>query len=147
MYDDEYATCARTHATLLVYPGDVDPREVTARLGIEPTRWQRRGEAGHRPGRPSWVAPLNGWFLESKAQVESKDSRRHVDWLLDRLAAKGDAIRSLQAEGCTLVMSCYWASQSGEGGPTIPPAQMRRLADLDIELWFDFYGPYDEADA
>ena len=147
MYDDEYATCARTHATLLIYPGDIDPPQVTARLGVEPTRWQRRGESGHRASRPAWVAPLNLWSLESKGNVESKDSRRHVDWLLDQLALREAAIRSLRAEDCKMAINCLWTTQSGHGGPMVPPEQMRKLADLDIELWFDFYGPYDEADA
>src|SRR6187551_337836 len=35
-------------------------------------------------------------------------------------------------------ISCYWLSQSGHGGPTIPSTQMRRLVELNIELWFDF---------
>jgi hypothetical protein len=32
-----------------------------------------------------------------------------------------------------------WDSKSGEGGPTISPVQMKRLAELGIELWFDVY--------
>lgn len=29
----------------------------------------------------------------------------------------------------------------------IPSTQMRTLAELNIEPWFDFYGPYEEDDA
>lgn len=144
MYDDGYPTCARTYATLCVYPGDVDPDAVTARLGLAPSSWQRRGEASGRPDRPPRVATLNGWFLGSRGHVDSRDSRRHVDWLLDRLEPNAEALRALQATGCRMYISCYWLSLSGHGGPTIPPPQMRRLAELDIELWFDFYGPYDD---
>lgn len=43
-------------------------------------------------------------------------------------------------------IACYWVSRSGHGGPTIPPPQMRRLADLNIELGFDFYSPYESED-
>lgn len=146
MYDDEYATCARTYATLLIYPGEIDPTAITDRLGIEPSRWQRRGEVSGRAGRPPKVATISGWFLTSKDQVDSRDSRRHIDWLLDRVASKAEAILSLQELGCKMAITCYWLSQSGHGGPTIPPAQMRRLADLNIELWFDIYGPYEEED-
>jgi hypothetical protein len=147
-YDDEYPTCYRTYATLLVYPGDTDPAVITERLGIEPSCWQRRGEVVQR--RADWppkVAPINGWFLESRGQVESRDSRRHIDWLLDRIAPKAEAVRCLQEMGCRLDISCFWSSQSGHGGPTVPPCQMKRLAEFNIELWFDFYGPHEEADA
>src|SRR4051812_35833881 len=102
MYDDDYATCAKTHATLLIYPGDIDPVVVTERLGIEPTCWQRRGEVIPRPGRPPKIAPVSGWFLKSKGEVESRDSRRHIDWLLDLVAPKADAVRSLQEIGCRM---------------------------------------------
>ena len=146
-YDDDYPTCAGTYTTLRIYPGEIDPAAVTDRLGIEPSKWQRRGEPTRHAGGPSKVAPLNGWFLESRGQVDSRDSRRHVDWLLDRVEPSAEALRSLQGAGCRMDISCFWTSRSGHGGPTIPPDQMRRLAALDIELWFDFYGPYDENDA
>ena len=118
---------------------------MTERLGIEPTKWQRRGEPIYRIGRPTNVAPINGWFLRSRGHFESKDSRRHVDWLLDHVTPKVEAIKSLQAEGCRMVISCYWVTQEGHGGPTVPPSQMGKLAELNIELWFDFYGPFEEA--
>jgi hypothetical protein len=144
--DDEDPTCAKTDATLRVDPGDIDPAVVTDRLGIEPSSWQRRGEVTERAGRPPKVAPLNGWFLESRGQVDSRDSGRHIDWLLDRVAPTAEAVRSRQEMGCRMDISCYWLSRDGHGGPTIPPTQMRRLAQLNIELWFDFYGPYEEDD-
>jgi hypothetical protein len=147
MTDDDYPTCARTYATLCVYPGEVDPAEITDRLGIEPSSWQRRGEVTERADRPPKVATINGWFLGSKGRVESRDSRRHIDWLLDRVMPRAEAVRSLREKGCQMVINCYWLSRSGHGGPMIPPAQMMRLAELDIELWFDFYGPYEEDDA
>jgi len=35
--------------------------------------------------------------------------------------------------------SCYWGSAYGHGGPEISPNTLRRIADLDATLWFDFY--------
>ena len=135
---DDYATCFETHATLRIYPGEIDPDEITERLGIAPSHWQRRGEiARDAPGKR--VAPINGWFLESEGQVDSCDSARHIDWLLDRLMEKAEALRSLRQDGCRIDIACYWLSKEGHGGPTIPPAQMKRLAELGIELWFDLY--------
>ena len=146
-YDDNYATCVRTYVTLCVYPNEIDPPTLTARLGIEPTSWQRLGEPIQRDGRPlPRIATLSGWFLLSRGQVESKDSRRHLDWLLDRIDLVADVIHALQAEGCRMNVWCYWLSQSGQGGPTVSPAQMKRLGNFDLELCFDIYGPIDEPD-
>jgi len=147
MDDDEYPSCHTTYATLCIYPGDVDPAAITDRLGIEPSNWQRRGEVTQRPGRAPKVAPLDGWFLMSRGQVESRDSRRHIDWLLDRLESRAEAVRSLREVGCRLEIACYWLARRSNGGPTLPALQMKRLAEFDIELWFDFYGPVDEDDA
>ena len=146
-YNDEYPTCAKTYATLCIYPEEIDPPIVTHHLGIEPSNWQRKGKAIELDGRPlPRVAILNSWSLTSKGQVDSRDSRRHIDWLLDQLDPKAEAIDTLQEMGCRMVISCFWASRSGHGGPMLPPTQMKRLGKLNIELWFDFYGPYDEDD-
>lgn len=89
--------------------------------------------------RPPRVAEIDGWFLTTKGRFDSRDSRRHIDWLLDQIEGKAAELRSLQAEGCRMTVSCYWAAASCGGGPMIPAEQMRRLGALDIELWFDVY--------
>ncbi len=132
----DYPTCARTYATLRIYPESLDPTEVTARLAIEPSDWQRRGESRRSGSRP---AKLHGWFLTSQGAVDSCDLRKHLDWLLARVGSRADAIRALQEEGCRMDVSCFWASRSGHGGPSVLPAQMRELARLNLELWFDVY--------
>ena len=140
MYDDMNATCLKTYATFRIYPGDLDPSSVTEQLGIEPSEWQRKGEPFRSASFATKAAELNGWFLHSKGHVDSRDSRRHVDWLLDQLVPKQDAIRSLQQAGCKMDISCYWLSAEGHGGPTLSPLQMGKLALLNIELGFDVYG-------
>ena len=132
----DYPTCKATYVTLRIYPETLDPSAVTARLGIEPSSWQRRGE-GRRPGFPP--ARLHGWFLSSEGVVDSCDVREHLDWLLARVGVKGEAIDALQAAGCRMDVSCYWLSMSGHGGPTLTPRQMGELARLNLELWFDVY--------
>jgi hypothetical protein len=136
MYDDDYGTCADTYASLLIYPVRTDPAAITGRLGIEPSMWQRK--AGPKVGS-SWPAEVDLWSFSTKNRVESRDSRRHIDWLLDTIEGKAAELRSLQMEGAWIVVSCYWLSLSGHGGPSISPGQMRRLGALNIELWFDVY--------
>lgn len=137
-YDDGYPTCAETHVVLRIYPGDLDPTTVTERLGIEPSKVQRRGVVRPIMGVPK-QAPLNGWFLDSEGHIESRDTRRHIDWLLDRVEGKAAALEALVESGARVDICCPWVSRSGHGGPCLSPAQLRRLADLGIEFWFDLY--------
>ncbi|MCU0914205.1 MAG: DUF4279 domain-containing protein [Planctomycetes bacterium] len=139
-YNDEYATCEKTYATLCIYPGERDPDEVTERLRVQPTSIQRRGE-------PFVVSSLrrcrlHAWFLCSQEYVESRDSRRHIDWILDRVEPARQALAALREGGARRYLSCYWLSAHGHGGPILSPQQMRRLADLDLECGYDIYaGP------
>lgn len=134
MYSDDYPTCEETYATLRIYPGEFDPDEVTRRLGIDPTEVQRVGERHGRTTRKT-----NGWFLRSQDRVESRDARRHIDWLLDQLEPAANALSELRASGAEVDISCYWLSASGHGGPSVSPRQTKRLSALDLDCWFDVY--------
>ena len=136
-YTDDYATCARTYATLCIYREDLDPMAVSQELGIQPTRTQRRGERSRSGRRPP--TKIGGWFLTTKDVIESRDVRRHIDWLLDQFEIRVDAVKRLRTAGCRMVVNCYWQSASGHGGPMLCPATMGRLANLGFELWFDVY--------
>ena len=138
-YDDSYGTCSCTYATLRIYHDDLDPGEVTDRLGISPSGSQRKGERNpSRPGRETRY-PISGWFLATEHEIDSLDSRRHIDWLLDHLEGKDVALRELRARGFRTDLSCCWVSKDGHGGPTLMPYQMERLARLGLEFWYDFY--------
>jgi Domain of unknown function (DUF4279) len=135
-YDDAYPTCERTYATLCIYlPDQCNPGTITNILGIKPTRIQIKGEV-HQGAVKQWPS---AWFLSSEGCIESKDVRRHVDWLIEHLASKEGIIHKLQAMGSKISISCYWLSSKGNGGPALSPITMRRLAELEIEIWFDVY--------
>lgn len=141
-YDNDYATCARTHAGLRIYHDQLDPDRVTGMLGIEPTRTQVKGQVEIRPSGREFTPPIGGWFLSTKGVVDSRDVRRHLDWILDRLVGRDEALQRLRAEGCRMDVFCYWLSAEGHGGPMLSPSIMRRLAELDLTIGFDIYGPY-----
>ena len=145
--NDEYGSCERTYAELRVYSGEMAPGDVTTILGIPPTSSIGLGE--EKPpnsiGR-SIVGKLNGWFLSSESAVESKDLRRHLDWLIFKLSPLAPRLHTLQeTPGVKISVNCVWWSAGGGGGPTLWPEQMRRLADLNLECSFDFadYGDGD----
>ncbi len=139
-YDDGYASCDRTVAKFLVYPGDVEPEAISKLMGITPTSMVRLGETVINPSNNRIrVGKLNGWFLSSEAEVQSLDLRRHLDWLLDILTPREQAIKQIQAlPNVRMTVHCIWWGKALHGGPTLWPKQMRSLAELDLECGFEF---------
>jgi hypothetical protein len=139
-YNDSYETCDQCRAALLIYSDDLIPDQISAHLGIFPTsfiqkdRWSLFGSPDH-PSR----GRINGWFLETKHEVRSKDLRRHLDYLISRMTLRVERLKSLQAHpGVRMRVNCIWGSKYGDGGPTIWPIHMKAFADMNIELTFDF---------
>lgn len=132
-YDDTYATCERTYATLCIY--EVSAEEVSMALTLEPTEIQRAGATRSVRGTDC----PDGWFLSTSATIDSKDVRRHLDCLLDLLLPHSAALAELRQQGAKMEISCYWLSVSGHGGPTVSPQQAGKLAALDLDCWFDVY--------
>lgn len=132
-YIDDYAACEETYATFQIYPSNKDPDEVTNYLGIKPSKTVLAGMAGGNR------RAINGWFLSTKGKVSSKDSRRHIDWLLDKIQHAAEQIRELKNNGARVDICCFWISATGNGGPVLSPRQMTRLSDLDLDVWWDIW--------
>jgi Domain of unknown function (DUF4279) len=136
-YDDDFATCARTYASLRVFCVDLGPDAIGHLLGFPATSSYVIGEP---VGRSDSRRKTNAWLLSTRDEVESKDLRRHIDWLLD--AIDGTELVALTRERqAHSDVFCYWASASGHGGPEFSPSQMLRLANLQLPLVLDIYGP------
>jgi len=136
--DDEYASCASTYATLRIY--DAHPHAVSEKLQLRPAAIRIKGERWEtRSGWSSTPSSVNGWFLTSKDAVQSKDVRRHLDWILDQIEPHASALMELQAAHSRMDVTCFWLSAWGHGGPTLSPSIMGRLAALELHLWFDVY--------
>ena len=142
--DDDYPTCAETYVTLRAYHDSADPTFVSSALGLEPTKEQRAGESYERRGVPCTYR-LSGWFLSSKAKVQSYDAAKHLDWLLQQLQPHQEILKALRSQGWRMDIACLWDSHSGHGGPTLSANLLQRLAALGVELWFDiyFHGAYE----
>jgi hypothetical protein len=134
-YDDSYPTCAETFATLRIFSDDFAPEEITATLDIQPTSTFRKGES-HGGGR--FQRKVNGWFYTTQQITNSRDFRRHLDLILDRLSGRSGAVKTLQAKGCQMDIMSFYVS-FGQGGPWLMPRQMRALGALDLSIWWDIY--------
>jgi len=135
-YDDMYQTCERTAAKLRVYGPTLECEQVTEYLHIQPSpsyAGRKKPDSSHPQARH--VA----WMLSSEGHVESKDLRRHLDWLLLQIEPAADGLKQLQSmDDVVANVVCVWWSAAGDGGPTLWPEQMRRLAELDLECSFEF---------
>jgi len=134
----DYPTCKKTFATLGIFHDTLEPQSVTEVLGITPTRFFRRGDT-HGHGERATPYRINTWLLSSEGSVASHDSLRHIEWLLARIEPCRAVLHELRQQSHRMDISCYWLSESGHGGPTLTPDIMRRLAELELEVWFDVY--------
>lgn len=143
-YRDDYPTCVEAYATLRIGGGAEHPDTITARLGIQPSSMRVKGHAGRWDGQ-EWrglddgpLASRSMWCLSSKGLIESRDSMRHIDYLLEAIDGKDDLLASLVREGWEIDVSVFWVSNGG-GGPMISPQTMGRLSQLNLEIGFDVY--------
>jgi len=113
-YDDDYPTCAETFSTLRIFADEVSAAEITDALGVAPTESFLKGE----PHSKGLFRKAHGWFYSTKKLSSSKDTRRHIDLILESLDGKGNAIKALHQRGCKLDIMSYWVSY-GQGGPAL----------------------------
>jgi hypothetical protein len=143
-FDDDFQSCARTYATLCIYPGIHNPDEVTKMLQLQPSRVQYKDQL--LPGHRNKIAKINGWFLGSNENVKSKDLRRHLNWLLGKIRDKEQKLLQLRLNDYEIRVLSFWESTHGNGGPILDYATMRELGNLQIDLHFDIWFNFSEAE-
>ena len=134
-FDDDYPSCEETYATLRVFSEASTAADITEALGVEPTEFFSKGDSFGGKGQ---LRSHSGWLLSTRGHVTSRDARRHLAWLLERLRAKKDALESLRNSGAELDISCYYVSM-GQGGPAMSAEQMLELGNLGLDVWWDIY--------
>ena len=146
MYDADCPACSETYATFHIVHDDLDPDAGSQQLELQPTEAIRKGDVRNPKARRPYIYKRGGWRFRTESVVQSRDIRRHVDWLLDQLEPSSAQLKRLQAEGYEMEVFCYWVCAGEHGGPRLSPSQMRRLADLGIEIGFDIYFTGDDED-
>ena len=137
MYNDDYETCSKTYVTLRIYFEKMNSHELTEHLKIVPTKFQNKGE--NSTDDLNVTIEHNGWFLSTEKNVKSNDFRRHIDYLSDILIPIKYKLKKIIRDGGKIDFSCYWLSKNGFGGPTLSCKQFSKLAELEIDLWFNIY--------
>src|SRR5262245_12586143 len=110
--------CRDTFVTLRIYSEQTSPDVMTDTLGLQPTAVRRHGEPldeDRTEQRYAW----HSWRLSSAEAVASTVCELHMDWLLDQLAPRADALHALQSQRCLTHVELYWLSAHGHWGPTL----------------------------
>lgn len=140
-YDDAFPGCESTCAELRIYSDSIGPEEMEALLGLAPTSSFEKGRVWITAMGTEKTRRFNAFFLSSKNAVASLDLRRHLDWLLAKLAGHETGLAALLAtEEVAASIDCMWwlAEEGGSGGPVLRADQLAAVADLGLELSVDF---------
>jgi len=124
-------------ASFLLSGDQLDPNEVTAATGIEPTASHRAGDVITYPRR-TLRAAAGRWWVESSLPL-SASLDAHVKELLNHLEPAWPALIAL-GEVYKAELSCLVRSYGGDRPPIGFDSQMvRRCAELSADIDVDLY--------
>jgi hypothetical protein len=126
----------RVRATFRIYHPDLEPEKLTELLEITPSIAWRRATL--------WLAQTPGFSHQGgcsqvRTVMRGNNAGAHIDWLLDQLAGKTNMIKELQNRGFMIDVVVGWHATSWNTTPALSPDLMRRLAKLNLPIWFDVY--------
>ncbi|MGB6975338.1 MAG: DUF4279 domain-containing protein [Terracidiphilus sp.] len=127
-----------SRATFRIFGDSLGLEEVTSSLGIQATSSGLKGEilSSSRLKKPLRTSI---WRLASPLNTE-QPLEDHLNWLLDVLEPKSDVVSKLAKE-FDVDFFCGFSSANGQGGFTLDPALLARLARLTVPLFLDLYPP------
>ncbi len=129
------AAIARVRASLRVFGDALEPDEVSALLGHEPTRCHRKGEKCG-PHRGS-IEPTGAWILDSR-MPERAEVEDHVESILGLLTSDTDEWASLTDRFSASVLCSLFLDQYNEGFE-LSPRLCKALASRGLVIAFDLY--------
>ena len=124
-------------ASFRAWSDELPPDVIRDALGLDEGELRPKGV--DRAGRPAPGRKAHVFRLAS-GLAPSEPLERHLSVLCDRiepLASKIDGLR----DRCDFDLFCGFGSLNGQGGFTLSPALLRRLAALNIAVSLDLYPP------
>lgn len=129
------AAIARVRASLRVLGDALEPDEVSALLGHQPTRCHRKGDkCGTRRGS---IEPTGAWILDSR-MPERAEVEDHIESILDLLTSDVDEWASLTDRFSASVLCGLFLDQYNEGFE-LSPRVCKALASRGLVIAFDLY--------
>jgi hypothetical protein len=137
----------RYSISLRIHHPSIDPVEITAELGEEPSNWQKAGTPHRTPtGRLlDRISPTSFWVgLKSEGESRTRDLPAGLEALAARLLPHRHFLHRLRDEGGDAEIFVGWFAAE-QGGDILTHELMSQLADLKIDISFDLYVREDEA--
>lgn len=132
---DNYSRIAEmTNVFLRIEHESQDPSEVTALLGISPTLFASEPNPGNARTDPHGKV----WVLASAWAVNSKNNLNHFEWLIKAIGHRGPQLKILSERGFDVKIHCLWIGRKDSGGRKLSPEIIGGLAELGVEVCFDF---------
>ncbi len=123
---DEYS------ATLLILGDELEPKDLTEKLGIEPNQSWRKGELKF-PDSDS-VYETGGWKCFIPAEQEDLELEEQINWWCETLGGKASIMQLLEEKDFRLEMNCF-ATNAFQ----IPPDVLEQLSKLRLILTVFIY--------
>ncbi len=111
-----------------------DPGEVTKLLQIEPTSFQRKGDAG-RNGLP---VKSSLWEIQDDSPRNDHFFENHLESILAKIEPSTPAILRI-SEQSSVGINCVGYFEGCNPGFEISPNLLKRLGALGLTLGFDLY--------
>ena len=133
----------KAHASLRLFAEDLDPSDVTRALELPPDHAHRKGDlriGRTKRGKVQVYSPYakGMWSMSSEPWVTSPQLPVHIQWILDQIQPKADALARIVARAISASIFCYSLGKSASP-PSVPQALRDRLDELDLPLEIDHY--------
>lgn len=132
----------RVKATYSLSAPDLDPDELTERLGLQPDYSCRRGDPRvDYKGRPLPRDENESVWLISSEGIVSKDINEHLGSLMGRVGARQDFIAELVDSGVKSYFDVLWESRYlyAGTGPVLMQSIVEDMGRLRASIGFDIY--------
>lgn len=125
-------------AALCAHSDTLTPEQMEEIFGMRPSRSHRMGESRSTRAR-SGTHDRHFYSIHSTTS-DSEPLSSHIEELLSVLEPRVERLKRLSGEA-SLRLFCGFSSGNGQGGFSLSPELLSRLARLGIEVVFDLYPP------
>lgn len=133
----------RAVASLRIAGDDLDPNQVSALLGTDPTHGQAKGQEIPLKSGRTRIAQFGQWRLHA-TETEPENLDGQVAELLGKLTDDLAIWRNL-GHRYKIDLFCGWFMGGTNEGVTVSATTLKALGERGIELGLDIYGPDTDA--
>jgi len=138
--DAEFDSCLHCRVALAIHSSFLSNEELESVLSPngwpKPTRPKRRNPASEEYRKSRGIK--GNFIVDSDQYIQSNDLRHHINWVCDWVETSAELQNQINDLRNNAVISCYWWSKYGLGGPALWPEHLARLARIGVEVQINF---------